>query len=263
MTAVLALLLLASPPALEPATDHPPNPWQVGPAPSAQAVSPSWNLGADVGALWQRTDGQSNWLHGVRMRAGFAPHPRVWTSAELGISEGWRTCLDCRTFAGTWTVRGLALNHRNIRLGAWSVLTGFEGQVHWTPGVALDAGTERFRIDTSWMVWSTWDFLTVLRSTPELGMSFQWGKRQSSRIAVVGLEPAVAIQHRVRLRDFVLAPTVRVGEEGVAFELGVTGYAPVPWAKRVEKRGKRSRASRVPTRSGPETYRGLRGNPSE
>lgn len=235
---ILAAVVAANP-GLEPSTSDEPNPWQVGPAPSAEAVSPNWSVGTELGTLWINNSERSTWLHGVRATAAFAPHPRVWSSLELGISAGWRTCIDCRTFAGTWTLRGLAIDHPNVHLGTWSVLTTFNGSVEWTPGVALEAGNEHVRVDTSWMVWSTWDWLTVLRSTPELGVSYRWGPRQSTRVALVGLEPAVAVQHRFRIRNFAFAATVRGGEEGVAFELGIRGYTPVPWADRIRKRERR------------------------
>jgi len=250
MSWLLVSLLLADPWQLDPQSSDPPNPWQVGPAPSAQAVSPNWNLGADIGTLRTDYDGGVNWLHGVRMAAAFAPHPRVFSSVELGVSAGWRVCLDCRTFAGTWTLRGLAIDHPNVHVGAWSVLTTVEGTLEWTPGVAVEAGTKRFRVDTSWMVWTTWDWLTTLRSTPELGTSFVWGEHQSTRVALVGLEPAFAIQHRVRLRDWALSSTVRYGEEGLAFELGIRGYAPVPWASRVQRKPRKPRVRRGPTAAG-------------
>lgn len=242
MMVFLAAVLFANPWTLDPEVTAQPNPWQVGPAPSAEGVSPNWNLGADAGTLRTDYDGGTQWLHGVRMAAAFAPHPRVWSSVELGISQGWRVCIDCRAFAGTWTFRGLGIDHPNVHVAAWSVLTTVERTVLWTPGVAAEAGTDRFRIDTSWMVWTTSDWLTTLRSTPELGTSFLWGDHQSTRVALVGLEPAVAIQHRVRLRDWALASTVRYGEEGLALEFGVRGYVSVPWASRVRRRPQRRRA---------------------
>ncbi len=239
MSWLLASLLLASPWQLDPQLPDSPNPWQVGPAPSAEAVSPNWNLGTDIGALRTAYDGKVDWLPGVRVAAAFAPHPRVWSSLELGISSGWRVCLDCRSFAGTWSLRGLAIDHPNVHVAAWSVLTGSKGTLEWIPGVAVEAGTKRFRFDTSWMVWTTGDWLTTLRSTPELGTSFIWGEHQSTRVALVGLEPALAIQHRVRLRDWALASTLRYGEEGVAFEIGIRGYIAVPWADRVKRKRRR------------------------
>jgi len=244
MSLLLASVLAANPWSLDPKLPDQPNPWQVGPAPSAEAVSPNWNLGTDIGGLRTNYDGKVAWLHGVRVSAAFAPHPRVWSSVELGISEGWRTCIDCRTVAGTWTLRGLAIDHPNVHLGAWSVLTTFERTVEWTPGVAIEAGTKRFRFDTSWMVWTTWDWLTTLRSAPELGTSYIWGEHQSTRVALVGLEPAFAIQHRVRLRDWALQATIRQGEEGFAFEIGIRGYAPVPWGHRVTRKKRRKHRAR-------------------
>lgn len=237
---VLALLLVANP-ALAPSTPAEPNPWQVGPAPSAEAVSPSWSLGAELGALWVNNDARSTWVPGLRATAAFAPHPRIWTSLELGVSQGWRTCLDCRAFAGTWTARGLVVNHPNVHVAAWSVLTGYNGTFQWTPGVAVEAGGEHVRVDTSWMVWSTVDMIEVLRGTPELGIAYRWGRRHSTRAALVGLEPAFALQHRVRIRDFVFVATARVGEEGLAFELGIRGYAGVPWSDRLRRRERRRR----------------------
>ena len=249
MNVLLVTILLSNPWQLDPQIEHQPNPWQVGPAPSAEAVSPNWNLGADLGTLRTDYDGKVAWLHGARVAAAFAPHPRVWSSLELGISEGWRTCIDCRTVAGTWTLRGLVVDHPNVHVGVWSVLTTFERTVEWTPGVAIEAGTEHFRFDTSWMVWTTFDWLTTLRSTPELGTSFIWGAHQSTRVALVGLEPAVALQHRVRLRNWALAGTVRYGEEGVAFELGIRGYASVPWGARIEENQRRRREARTQRRA--------------
>jgi len=204
------------------------NPWQVGPAPSAHPTLPSWNVGVDVGAMRPLRSGLPG-PHGGRLAAAFTPHERVWSSLELGLGQGWRTCIDCEALAATWTLRGLALHHRNVNVAPWSVLTSVHGTVEWTPGLAIEAGGRRVRVDTSWPLWSTWYLLTVLRSTPELGMTVAWDERQATRVAVVGLEPGVAVTHRVMMRRWALEATGRAGEEGVGVELGIRVWGLVPW----------------------------------
>lgn len=201
------------------------NPWQVGPAPSAHPTQKSWNVGADLGGTvagpWP--------LWGTRIAAGFTPHERLWTALELGYGQGWRLCIDCNALATTWTARGLVFSHHHINIAPWSVLTSVNGTFEWTPGLAIEAGTQRLRFDTSWPLWSTWDVLTLLRSTPELGVAWSWGPRQSTRVAVVGLEPAVAVTHRVWLHRWAFEATARGGEEGVGLTVGFRFWSPIAW----------------------------------
>ncbi len=224
MSAASALLwtaLLALPPeasALEI------NPWQVGPAPSAHPTRVGYSLGPDVGGagLGPRP------LWGARVAASVTPTPRLWTGVELAYGTGWRSCVGCESYATTWTVRGLAVRRRAVNLAPWSALTIVNGAVEWTPGLALEAGTRRVRFDTSWPLWSTWDLLTVLRGTPEVGVTGIWSRRQATRVALVGLEPAVAVTHRVQLEHLALTVTAQVGEEGLAVMIGARFFAGWP-----------------------------------
>lgn len=211
----LALALLAGPTELAP--------WQVGPAPSAQPVARSWSVGLDLGGLIAppKFPHPHPPLPGARASVGVAPHERFWTSLELGYGTTWRPCIDCRALGLTWTARGLIVRHRNVNLAAWSVLTMVNGVVDWLPGAAIEVGGARVRVDTSWPLWSTFDLITTLRATPELGLSWSWNGRHSTRVALVGLEPAAALSHRIRWANWQFEVGVRGGEEGISAELQV------------------------------------------
>jgi hypothetical protein len=59
---------------------------------------------------------------------------------------------------------------------------------------------------------------------PEVGLTARWSSAQRTRLAVVGLEPGVALQHRWRVAEALeLEPTVRFGEEGLGLGLAVRG----------------------------------------
>ncbi|WP_106093526.1 hypothetical protein [Enhygromyxa salina] len=199
------------------------NPWQVGPAPSAHPTARGWNVGADLSG----TLGGFSPLWGARAAASLTPHERFWTGVELGYGNGWRSCIDCRALGVTWTARGLAVRHRNVNLAGWSVATTVNGTFEWTPGFALEAGTRRVRFDTSWPVWSTWDLLTTLRATPEVGVAFAWSGQHGTRLAVVGLEPAVALTHRIWVEHWMFEATLRIGEEGVGLDMGARFGGPM------------------------------------
>lgn len=192
------------------------DPWQVGPAPSAQPTTPGWSVG---GAISGGLGGLSP-IYGGRAGLSLTPHRRIWTNLELGYGSGWRSCVDCQALGVTWTARALAVQRPGINIAAWSVATTVNGTVEWTPGVAIEGGFRRLRFDTSWPVWSTWGLLTTLRATPEVGVSFAWSERHRTRIALVGLEPAVALSHRLRWGRGLLEATIRVGEEGAMLSLG-------------------------------------------
>jgi len=194
-------------------------PWSVGPAPSAHDVSPGLQAGASA----------SGFLGGPRALAGgsaelaYGAGERLWVSLEAQAGSGWTTCPDCQTFAGTATARGVLIHHPRFQFAPWMVSTGTGGTLEWTPGVAIEGGGERVRVDTSWPLWSTWDLLTTLRITPELGVSYRWSESQNTRAAIVGLEPAVALQHRARVAgSWTLEGTARFGEEGLGAQVAVS-----------------------------------------
>lgn len=219
LISLAAAALVAAAPAPAPAPEV--NPWQVGPAPSAHPTAIGYSFGVDLsGAV-----GGSEPLAGARVAASVTPLRRLWTGVELGHGSAWRSCVACETFAATWVARGLVVDHRAVHVAPWSALTFVGGAVEWTPGLAIEAGGRRLRVDTSWPLWSTWDLLMTLRATPELGVTGLWSSRHATRIAVVGLEPAVALTHRVQLERWALTATVQVGEEGVLGVVGARFYA--------------------------------------
>ena len=89
-------------------------------------------------------------------------------------------------------------------------------------GVAVEGGSRRLRIDGSTPLASSTFVLTTLRIGPEVGLTALWTERHATRVAVVGVEPGVALQHRWRVTPAVeLEPTLRLGEEGLGAGLGV------------------------------------------
>jgi hypothetical protein len=64
--------------------------------------------------------------------------------------------------------------------------------------------------------------ITTLRIGPEIGVMGRWTEAHATRLAVVGLEPGIGLQHRWRVAPSVeLEPSVRLGEEGLGAGLAV------------------------------------------
>jgi hypothetical protein len=227
LISLAAAALVASAPAPSPSPSPSPapapevNPWQVGPAPSAHPTAIGYSFGADFSGVV----GGREPLAGARVAASVTPLRRLWTGVELGHGSAWRGCVSCKTFAATWVARGLLIDRRAVHVAPWSALTFVGGTVEWTPGLAIEAGGRRIRVDTSWPLWSTWDLVMMLRATPELGVTGLWSSRHATRVAVVGVEPAIALTHRVQLDRWALTATVQVGEEGVLGVVGARFYA--------------------------------------
>lgn len=192
------------------------NPFQGGPSPSAHPTETGWNVG---GAGLVLVDAEKA-LPGFQAVAAVAPHPRLWTSLELDQGAGWKLCMDCEALATNWTARFLAIQHESVSVAAWSQLIFVNGVFEWMPGAALEGGWQRLRFDLSSPVWSTYDLLTTLRAAPEIGASWRWNEAQVTRFSVVGLEPALALTHRVRWQAFEFEGQARYGEEGASLQLG-------------------------------------------
>ncbi|MBT3222468.1 MAG: hypothetical protein HN348_25630, partial [Proteobacteria bacterium] len=160
-------------------------------------------------------------LSGGELHVAYGIGKRVWFAVAAQAGTGWSTCPDCQTLAGTATVRGVVLGHPNFQAAPWMVLTWTGGAADWTPGIAVEGGSDQVRVDTSWPVWSTMHLLTTLRSTPELGVSYLWSETHRTRAAIVGLEPGFAIQHRVGVGAWTLEGTARLAEEGFGLEATV------------------------------------------
>lgn len=192
------------------------NPFQAGPSPSAHALETGWNLGGSGVVL----AGKGEVLPGFQAVAAVAPHRRLWTSLELDQGAGWKLCIDCEAWAGSWNARFVALQFEPLSVAVWSKLVFVNGTFEWLPGAAVEGGWKRLRFDLSSPVWSTYDLLTTLRAAPEVGVSWFWNDEQVTRFSVVGLEPAFALIHRSRWDSFELEAQGRYGEEGVSFQLG-------------------------------------------
>lgn len=213
------------------------NPWQVGPAPSAHAIERNVNYGVDLGGGWGRGGGFS----GARVAVAGAPHPRIWAGLEGSWGSGWRFCIDCRSLALDASLRGNLVQHRAVSLSVWNRASLVNGIIDWTPGAAIEAGTRRLRFDTSWPLWSTYDLVERLRSTPELGLTLKWNARHATRIALVGLEPAGAVTHRWSRPGWQLEFVLRGGEEGVFAEVGVRFVDPAQWGAGASHRRRQAR----------------------
>ncbi len=205
-------------------------PWSVGPAPSAHDVAPGVRITASGTAYSGPFDKRSraSQLLGGSVGVEVAPVERVWMSLDAQPGAGWTTCPDCGSVGFTARGRGLLLRHPNLGVAGWGVATATVGTVDGTVGIAAEGGTRHVRFDTSWPLASSLDLLSNLRITPELGATMRWSARQRSRLAVVGLEPAVALQHRARLGEagrWELAGTVRLGEEGLGVTAGLAFQA--------------------------------------
>jgi hypothetical protein len=192
------------------------NPLHVGPAPSAHATELGWNAGADASLIV----GGPRTLGGARVVAALTPYERIWSGLEVGYGAGFRFCPDCGSFAATWTARGTIIQSRYFHAAAWSWLVLQNGLMEWMPGLAVEGGTKRLRFDASTPVWSTYDLLTTMRVSPEIGVSWLWNDAQITRLAVVGLEPSLALTHRYRTKHLVFEGQARIGEEGLALLLG-------------------------------------------
>lgn len=196
------------------------NPWQVGPAPSAHETQVGWNVGADAALIV----GRSGTLFGGRGSVAASPTPWFWTGLSAEYGSAFRFCPDCESFATTWTARVSPLRFEAFHVAAWSSLSFINGLFEWIPGLSLEGGWERLRFDLATPLWSTYDLISTLRSTPELGISWIWDDENATRLAVVGVEPTVALAHRYQWSWAQLQAQLRYGEEGPGAELGLRFY---------------------------------------
>lgn len=211
-------------------TAHPPRPesglasaagpWRVGPSPSATQLDPGLHADASLVGL----TGGFEPLEGARLSVGVAPTSWFYASLSYARRAGWRMCPDCLTDATSLTLRGDLLRTQPIRISVWTETNMTQtSALDIMPGVAIEGGTRRLRFDASSPIWSSYDLLTTLRIAPEAGVSYTWTSRHTSRVAVVGLEPGFAAQHRWRFTgNWTLDATLRHGEEGTGGELGIS-----------------------------------------
>lgn len=189
-------------------------PWSVGPSPSAHPVEPSvtvevsgTHLGADSGG---------------RVGVAVAPHPRLWLEVSGAAGSGWAMCPDCGVLGGQARARVLVVRAPAASVAVWGTAMTSGGPIDGLAGVAVEAGSDRVRVDTSWPLVSSWYLLTTLRIAPELGITSRWTPNHRTRLALVGVEPGVSVEHRATLgAGFTGTAGFRMGEEGLGGSLGV------------------------------------------
>ncbi|MEZ4318843.1 MAG: hypothetical protein R3F61_15115 [Myxococcota bacterium] len=188
-------------------------PWGVGPSPSASRVDKGFAFaahGAVVGEPW-----------GGRVNMAFAPHQRIWMGAEVGAGSGWRTCPTCGDVAFTGTARVLAIDSTLFKGAAWGSTVATPHAHAFSAGIAAELDIGRFALDTSLPLWVSDDPWEAVRSAPELGARWHWSKHNATRVAVVGLDPDLALTHRLTLGPLGLEATARTTREGPMVEGGI------------------------------------------
>lgn len=191
-------------------------PWAVGPSPSAHRVDPlvQIELGGTLGVGERVLPGGS---------LGVAVAPTHWAWFEIAGLAGASVplCPDCQTRNLSLRTRFRVVDADAFGLAVWGAGTTSGRLIEGMAGVAVEGGTDAVRFDASTPVVSSWFLLTTLRAGPEVGILARWSPSQRTRVSVVGLEPAVAVEHRAGLgKRTTLAGSVRVGEEGA--RLGVS-----------------------------------------
>ncbi|MEO0600230.1 MAG: hypothetical protein AAF211_02285 [Myxococcota bacterium] len=198
-------------------------PWAVGPSLSAHRVAPSVQLevGGTVGLGEPLSPGG---------RAAIAVAPTRWAWFEVGGTAGSAValCPDCGTRNLEVRTRLRVVDTDVFGLAVWGSGATTGRVVEGLAGVAAEGGTERFRIDASSPIVSSWFLLTTLRAGPELGVSARWSEGHATRVSVVGVEPGFGFEHRARLSERVqVGGTLRLGEEGARFGLNLRVGAPL------------------------------------
>ena len=138
---------------------------------------------------------------------------------SLGIDGfhhgGWALCPDCASTGVASTVRVTAIRHAAFHATAWAQGSLTLGSPEGMAGIAVEGGTRHVRLDASAPLASSTFLITTLRVGPEVGATAHWSASHATRLAVVGVEPGVGIQHRWRLTSSAeLELAGRVGEEG-------------------------------------------------
>jgi hypothetical protein len=192
-------------------------PWGVGPSPSAHAVD-------DGVVVSARADAFHTGMVGARVGIQGTGDDRLTVAIDAVSGAGWALCPDCGSRGVGATARLNVVRHEAFRAAVWSHGTLTTGSPEALAGVAVEGGSERLRVDASTPLAATTFVLTTLRVGPEVGLTARWSSAQRTRLAVVGLEPGVALQHRWRVAEALeLEPTVRFGEEGLGLGLAVRG----------------------------------------
>jgi len=190
-------------------------PWTVGPTVSAHEVE-------DGVVVQARGDAFTGGAVGGRVGVQGGLGKRVVVGLDGVHGAGWSLCPDCRATGVSGLVRLTAVRHPAFHAAVWGRGTATLGSPEGLAGVSLEGGRRHLRFDGSTPLTSSTHLLTTLRIGPEVGVTASWTERHATRVAVVGLEPSVALQHRWRVRTWVeVEPTVRFGEEGLGVGLGL------------------------------------------
>lgn len=185
-------------------------PWALGPSPSAHRVAPSTQveLGGTVGFGEQVEPGGS-------VGVAFAPTRWAWFEAAGQAGASVPLCPDCRTRNLSLRTRLRVIDTDAFGFAVWGVGTTTGRLVEGMAGFAAEGGSKTLRVDASAPVASSWFLVTTLRAAPEVGLAARWSDQHQTRVSVIGVEPAVGVEHRAQLGERVtVAGTVRVGEEG-------------------------------------------------
>ncbi|MCB9674581.1 MAG: hypothetical protein H6737_05650 [Alphaproteobacteria bacterium] len=188
-------------------------PWQVGPSPSASTAEKGFAFaayGSVLGEPW-----------GGRVQAVFAPHKRLWFSGDVASGSGFRTCPECGDTAFTGTGRVLAIDSTLVKVAGWGSAVASPAGQQLAAGFAAELDIGRFALDTSWPLWISDDPWDSVLATPELGARWHWSKRNATRFAVVGLNPELALTHRLDLGLIGFDVTARTLDRQPVIEAGV------------------------------------------
>ncbi|MEN0066684.1 MAG: hypothetical protein AAGA48_31415 [Myxococcota bacterium] len=186
-------------------------PWAIGPSPSAHRVVPSAQV--ELGGTLGLGDGLA-----AGGNVGVAVAPTRWAWVEAGVNAGSSValCPDCGTRNAQIRGRVRFIDTAPFGVAVWGVGTTTGRVIDGMAGFAAEGGTRTVRFDASAPVWSSWFMLTTLRAAPEVGVAAQWSDDHRTRLSVIGLEPAIGLEHRARLgARTTLGGSLRVGEEGV------------------------------------------------
>lgn len=194
-------------------------PWQLGPSPSAAEVERGWFVDASLGGI----AGGYEPLGAARLRVGATP--TRWLHASLAYERrgAWRMCPDCLTDAFVLTARASVVRSRYVQVSPWLVTQmTTTTALDVMPGLAVEAGSRRLRVDLSAPLWSSYDLLTTIRIAPEAGLRAHWSAAHATRVSVAGADLAVGVEHRWRLSErWTLSASLRRGEEGTGGEVGL------------------------------------------